>query len=250
MAYPKKIWSETVKETVYPTDLNRIENGIEANDLEITKQKNPTIPGTLAKQIADNVTAIEENTNKINVLNDYKYHPTITTPNNLPSGKWYLRSLDNPTDDFYFIDCGSSPVSGYAYQRARYLFGEQSYERVQREGVWQPWQQIATTTKTSFLCTANPGYTIVGQQCYTLNGEAHINVSVKRTDNQTITAQLMNPVTVPYGTSEETCILALIRNEANVIINTSPCVINYTGGLYVNVQVSGSIISFYGRIPI
>lgn len=51
MAYEKRVWSETEKETAYPSDFNRIEEGIEVNDLEITNQKNPTIPGTLANKI-------------------------------------------------------------------------------------------------------------------------------------------------------------------------------------------------------
>lgn len=84
-------------------------------------------------------------------LNDYKYHPTVTTPNNLPSGKWYMRSSDNPTDDFYYIDCGTSPASGYVYQRASYVFLNKTYERVQTGGVWQPWQEIATTEQINVL---------------------------------------------------------------------------------------------------
>lgn len=78
MTYVKRVWSETERETAYPSDFNRIEEGIEVNDLEIEKQKNPTIPGTLAKQIADNVTAIGENANKINDLNGKFTQPTIT----------------------------------------------------------------------------------------------------------------------------------------------------------------------------
>ena len=87
-----------------------IENGIEVNDLEIAKQKNPTIPGTLAKQIADNVTAIEENTNKINVLSAKTIISlgagtgyTIVSQNcYIQNGKTYINALFKRTDDSVF----------------------------------------------------------------------------------------------------------------------------------------------------
>lgn len=52
MSYTKRDWDNTSNE-VTKDDFKRIENGVEANDLEIIKQKNPTIPGTLARQISD-----------------------------------------------------------------------------------------------------------------------------------------------------------------------------------------------------
>lgn len=53
MAYSKRVWTDSPLEMVTYEDFNRIEEGIEANDLEISKQKDATKEGSLAKQIAD-----------------------------------------------------------------------------------------------------------------------------------------------------------------------------------------------------
>ncbi|WP_410495008.1 hypothetical protein QTL86_12720 [Cellulosilyticum sp. ST5] len=52
MAYQERDWDNTSND-VTKEDFKRIETGVKNNDLEITKQKNSTIPGTLAKQIVD-----------------------------------------------------------------------------------------------------------------------------------------------------------------------------------------------------
>ena len=52
MSYTKRVWENTGEEVTYE-DFNRIEQGIESNDLEISKQKDATKEGSLAKQIAD-----------------------------------------------------------------------------------------------------------------------------------------------------------------------------------------------------
>ena len=86
---------------------------------------------------------------KFNAVGDYKVHPTITTTNDLPSGKWYINSSQNPTTDWYYIDCGTNPASStHKYQRARYVFTDATYDRIQKDGVWQPWKQIAYTSST------------------------------------------------------------------------------------------------------
>ena len=51
------------------------------------------------------------------------------------------------------------------------------------QGNFSGWQQVATTTKTPFVCTANTGYTIVNQDCYTQNGMAYINIAIKNADS-------------------------------------------------------------------
>ena len=63
MSYPKRDWDNTGNE-VTKDDFKRIEDGVEANDLEIAKQKDSSISGTLA--------------NKINDLNGKFTQPTIT----------------------------------------------------------------------------------------------------------------------------------------------------------------------------
>lgn len=69
MSYVKRDWDNTGN-TVTKDDFKRIEYGIESVDSELDNQKNATIPGTLAKQIADNASAIESNTEQINVLSE------------------------------------------------------------------------------------------------------------------------------------------------------------------------------------
>lgn len=64
---------------------------------------------------------------------------------------------------------------------------------------WLGWQQIATTTKTSFLCTASSGYTIMSQNCYTKNDEFYINMRVKKTDGSAFNGELV-VATKPFST--------------------------------------------------
>lgn len=49
-------------------------------------------------------------------------------------------------------------------------------------GIWQGWQQIATTTKTPFSCTAQPGYEITATDCYILNNSFNITLKARKTD--------------------------------------------------------------------
>lgn len=52
MSYNKRTYQNT-SETITYEDMNRIEQGIYDTDAEIALQKNTTVPGTLARQIAD-----------------------------------------------------------------------------------------------------------------------------------------------------------------------------------------------------
>ena len=61
MSYNKKTYANT-DETVTYEDMNRIEQGIYDNDVEISNMKDPSKEGSIAKQIADNA-------EQINVLN-------------------------------------------------------------------------------------------------------------------------------------------------------------------------------------
>lgn len=62
MSYNKKTYANT-DETVTYEDMNRIEQGIYDNDVEISNMKDPSKEGSIAKQIADNA-------EQINVLKD------------------------------------------------------------------------------------------------------------------------------------------------------------------------------------
>lgn len=259
MAYPKKIWSETVKETVYPTDLNRIENGIEANDLEITKQKNPTIPGTLAKQIADNVTAIEENTNKINVLNNERGYLNSKLVSNLDTtkdnGKYvFWGNLFGITDGVWYVDV-TKDSRGYdsLTQTAKCVYPKAI--RIERDclnGAWQPWQQIATTTKTSFSCSAKTGYTIVSQNCYTLNGMAYINIAIKKVDGSVFDSVQHALFTSPYYSTS-------LHYPINAVFTNGPLVGGFAyngaiwtdGGCYITLTGNTATqINIHAEVPL
>lgn len=69
--------------------------------------------------------------------------------------------------------------------------------------------KIFTNTKTSFSCTANTGYTIVWQDCYVLNGFAHIHVRIKATDNTVWGNWQHGCFTTPYSTGTKRVSLTL-----------------------------------------
>lgn len=99
MAYQKRTFTDSPTENVTYKDCNRWEDGISANYDEIELQKNATVPGTLAKKIADINTdlgsdaltttaktvhgAINEHEEQINVLNTIE---TIDISNLLLNG--------------------------------------------------------------------------------------------------------------------------------------------------------------------
>lgn len=70
--------------------------------------------------------------------------------------------------------------------------------------LWTPWQQIETTTKTSFSCVPITGYTIVWQDCYVKNGIKYINLRIKKTDGTAFEAVQHAIFTTPYATTIKT----------------------------------------------
>lgn len=104
---------------------------------------------------------------KFDEVGSYKVHPSITTTNDLPSGKWYNNSDQNPTTDWYYIDCGTNPSNGsFKYQRARYVFADIWYDRIQKDGVWQPWKKIAYASDIPTSLPANGGTASVAHTAY------------------------------------------------------------------------------------
>lgn len=139
MAYQGRDWDNTGND-VTKEDFKRIENGIETNDLEIAKQKNATIPGTLARQIAD--------------MKD-------------------------------------SEVDGSLQKQINVL-----------------------TTKTSFLCTANSGFEIIGQECFIRAGFVSISCLVQKIGGAPFTINTMvTPFTIPsiYNPPSEACLGVVYR---------------------------------------
>lgn len=72
------------------------------------------------------------------------------------------------------------------------------------DGVWQGWEQIATTTRVPFTCTAKigSGCTLSNQVCYTKNGEFHISLMVAKTDLTTFAQGVrVEPMSIPFATN-------------------------------------------------
>ena len=67
---------------------------------------------------------------------------------------------------------------------------------------WMGWQQIATTTKTPFSCTASTGYEIVWQDCYTLNGVKYIHVRMKKINNSVFEVIQHFVFSVPFSSAK------------------------------------------------
>ena len=64
------------------------------------------------------------------------------------------------------------------------------------------WEDIATTTKTSFLCTAASGYTITSQNCYMMNGVPYVKISIVKTDGGSFNVgNHISVATLPFSSS-------------------------------------------------
>lgn len=88
------------------------------------------------------------------------------------------------------------------------------------------WEQIATTTKTSFLCTAKPGCAITNQDCYVLNGIAYINIDVVKSDGTVFGVSQHGLFSSPYFKAYNIPINAIFTDGVLV----APMM--YNGGLW------------------
>lgn len=143
--------------------------------------------GARLNQLGDE---LQEQINDLN--NDRGYLNTLGTTFStaIKNGKYIVASdtdcPDGSANSTWLIDVTQMNDS-YVLQEAFCLYSPigntgKKYIRYTVNKVWQPWQPIATTTKTSFLCTAKPGCAITNQDCYVLNGIAYINIDVVKSD--------------------------------------------------------------------
>ena len=102
-------------------------------------------------------------------------------------------------DGYYYVNLGDSTfpypygilkiVSGGGEKVATYDTtgnDKKTYKNVKTSGAtWSEWQQIATTTKISFLCTATSGYKIDSQDCYKINDTSYIRLTISKADGGT-----------------------------------------------------------------
>lgn len=148
MAYVKRDWDNTSNE-VLKDDFKRIENGIEANDLEIAKQKNPTIPDTLAYDLINHTH--EDLTNLVDrgYLNSKTiaadYDIDTLTENGFYS--WVYGEGNKKPDGIgaYYIKV-QKITDNYVLQELTKSWGKgKQWFRVNEDGTWSDWQQIVTT---------------------------------------------------------------------------------------------------------
>lgn len=233
MAYPKRDWDNTGND-VTKDDFKRIENGVEANDLEIAKQKNSTIPGTLAKQIADNVVAIEENANKINVLNETEKVYVLSRVDDGSSDRIAKYTLDiTPgTNTIFKIRTGGSPTTTATSIQITDASNNVWIMKIQDTNVVDTMSNAIYTSfnaggiyhvffatrnsvngcilvnvshqylaKTIFTPTITTGITFNSQHCFTLNGLKYFNLDIKKTDDSAFVANTQVQVLSGIGIS-------------------------------------------------
>ena len=196
--YAKRDWDTSGNE-VTKEDFKRIENGVEANDLEIANQKNATIPGTLAQQI--------------NVLNDKVLWKTSDwkTATDLPSAyqsdstsifttsvAWAIDGVTLPSYTVVKTTCDNSNVTKQEFFRT----GTVLYYRLSNgSNAWGQLQQIATTTKTEVLCTEQNGFTISKQTSYQINNIVYYCVRFSGTLQANTVATVAKMPNSKYNTS-------------------------------------------------
>lgn len=141
----------------------------------------------------DGMNDLDEIRKQINDLNDDRgYLKTKSLSFNLAikNGKYIMTNdtdcPDGSTNSTWLIDV-TQMNDVYVLQEAFCLHSPigntgRKYHRYMVNKVWQAWEPIATTTKTSFLCTAVSGYTITSQNCYMMNGIPHVKISITKTD--------------------------------------------------------------------
>lgn len=188
MAYNKRVYTNS-KENVSYEDFNRIETGIETNDKAIT-----------------------EHANKINVLklNFSSIGKSATTPilelvNAMPDNSKLVDLISVASTTIYPSVVGMIEITKINTYRNKLIFTVNNglqYSSFVDNGYFTGWEPIATTTKTSFLCTAVSGYTITSQNCYIMNGVPYVKISIVKTDGGSFNVgNHISVATLPFSSS-------------------------------------------------
>lgn len=235
MAYSDRDWDNTGTK-VTKEDFKRIEKGIKAND-----------------------TAITANTNQINVLSgeSLRYLGEISTlPSSLEHGCYTISSCMDGTIPIQF---GTLTICNKGSEKTMNATGfrndveEEHFATYNNNtGTWK-WIQIATTTKTSFLCTPVTGYTIIRQNCYEKGGIAYFNIFIKLTSGDAfVTNAQLVVATIPttyrpatlYDYIPVTTQITTTQATGNPI---SGC-LHSDGNIYIQTSVQGTIVSISGEV--
>ena len=66
-------------------------------------------------------------------------------------------------------------------------------------GVWGEYENFATTTKTDILVTPQPGYEVLYQKSYRINGITYLSVRVRKTDRSEFGIHQHSLFTIPHN---------------------------------------------------
>lgn len=67
------------------------------------------------------------------------------------------------------------------------------------EDTWGEWKQLATTSKTDILVTPQPGYEVLYQKSYRINGITYLSVRVRKTDRSEFGIHQHSLFTIPHN---------------------------------------------------
>lgn len=158
--------------------------------------------------------------------NDEQAHPNLSEQINvLSTERGYLNSKEITgvsirtltKNGTYAIDtntCTDIPITnqGWAYLTVKanndsYLIHELSYLNIPNAtfkykclgGVWGEYENFATTTKTDILVTPQPGYEVLYQKSYRINGITYLSVRVRKTDRSEFGIHQHSLFTIPHN---------------------------------------------------
>lgn len=193
------------------------------------------------------VDAINESTNKINVLSD----KLNWKPNNWKTDEALPSEYPNKQTVYFYAD-SFGPFKNVNVETIKEsnnfvkqsLFGingeELKYRLTNIGGTWGEWQSIATTTKTDILCTSGTGFKITHQNCWIENNYMYINVDVMRTSETAFDInQSLNLINLPRRPKTTTVIQAECHQTGAPARYSCGAIAHDNTGLYITVQNSG-----------
>ena len=187
------------------------------------------------------VGAVNENTEQINVLNDSRgYRNTKILPSDVDTNTIWQNGIYEINTNIaknvpkiygvaYLIVNGTNEL--FFTQKIIYLGGWE-YSRSRINDSVLPWQQIATTTKTSFSVTPETGFSVSYNQSSIINNSIDVNVVINKTDNSALGVGQIKVATLPSSYSKNQACLNAIAS-AGGIYTTPISSFVYNSGLYV-----------------
>lgn len=216
MAYNPTIWinddgTGTVGTPVIADHMNNIEQGINNNDEQIN-----VLSVDRGYLNSKNVTT---STDDCTVNGKYYGSSSVL---NLPEPYSWVMYVIRYNDNFIYhtIHMGSGRI----------------FFRLKTSSGWQTWQQIATTTKTPFSCTASTGISILSQNCFIQNDISYIQCTAKKTDGSLFAdTKAIKLFDIPSGVSTARMSLSITgySGEGSVLTPISGTATRYNNDVYV-----------------